>query len=50
LQVAVNIAGVALLIGVASKLAQLKRRRSQATLQDRATRWSPLNAHLRATH
>jgi len=46
---AVNIVGVALLGLVAWKLAQLKRRRSQATPQDDAARWSPLNARVRSS-
>jgi hypothetical protein len=49
LQVAVNIAGVALLGLAAWKLAQLKRRRSRATLQDDVTRWSPVDARVRGT-
>jgi Tfp pilus assembly protein PilX len=46
---AVNVVGVALLGLVAWKLAQLKRRRSQATSQDDAARWSPLNARVRSS-
>jgi hypothetical protein len=49
LQVAVNIFGVALLGFAAWKLAQLKRRRSRATLQDDVARWSPVNADVRGT-
>jgi len=49
LQIAINIAGVALLGLVAWKLAQLKRRRSRARPEDDAARWLPLKARVRGT-